>query len=124
MINTNEKLKNRIMKRVYFIWFVKSALPYLTLEIAAFAGFMYFVGRQIYVARVLEYSSSVLSANTAHPLIFVSFAFNLFLRTHLGVQLSIIGSLAMIFFLFRNIIDSAVQLTLAKSETELGRYTL
>jgi len=114
-------LKNKIMRRVYAIWFVKKALPYLAAETAAFAGFMFFLGQQVYVANVLKYSAEVLSGNMAHPLAFVSFAADLFLRTRLGVQISVIGSLAMIFFLFRNVISSAVQLTLAKGEFLTGR---
>jgi len=102
------------MRRVYFIWFGREVLPYFTVEVAAFAGFMYFLGQQIYVAKVLEYSTSVLSGNMAHPFVFLSFALDLFLRTHLGVQLALIGSLIMIAFLFKNIISSAVQLALAK----------
>lgn len=102
------------MRRVYFIWFGREVLPYLALEIAAFAGFMYFLGQQVYVARVLEYSTSVLSNNIGHPFVFLSFALNLFLRTQFGVQISIMGSLTMVFFLFHNLISSAVQLMLAK----------
>ncbi len=103
------------MRRVYGIWFVKKALPYIAVETAAFAGFLYFIGRSVYVAKVLEYGTSVLAGNMAHPAVFVSFAIDLFLRTKLGVQISVLGSLLMIVFLFRNLITSAAQLTLAKS---------
>lgn len=117
-MENNQKLKTKIMRNVYFIWFARKVLPYLALEAAAFIGFAYFLGQQVYVARVLEYSTSVLSANMAHPMIFMSFTMNLFLRTRIGVQLSIIGSMAMIFFLFRSVIGSATQLSLIK--TKLG----
>ena len=113
-------LKTKIMRKVYLIWFGRKVLPYIAFEAAAFAGFMYFLGEQVYVARVVEYTTSVLSNNMAHPTVFASFAIDLFLRTRLGVQFSIIGAMAMIFFLFRNIIGSAVQLALAKSETKFG----
>ncbi len=109
------------MRQVYAVWFVKKALPYLAAEAIAFAGFMYFLGQQVYVANVLEYSMAILSGNMTHPLAFISFAVDLFLRTRLGVQISVIGSLAMVFFLFRNVISSAVQLTLAKGEFLKGR---
>ena len=116
-------LKTKIMRKVYLIWFGRKVLPYIAFEAAAFAGFIYFFGQQVYVAKVMEYTSSVLTNNMAHPTVFASFAADLFLRTRLGVQLSIIGSMAMIFFVFKNIISSAVQLTLAKGETELGNKT-
>lgn len=108
------KVKNKIMRRVYFIWFGREVLPYLALEATVFIAFMYFIGQQVYMARVLEYSTSVLSANMANPFAFLSFALDLFLRTHIGVQISIIGSIAMIFFLFRNIISCAIQLALTR----------
>lgn len=116
-------LKTKIMRKVYLIWFGRKVLPYIAVEIAVFAGFMYFLGEQVYVAKVMEYATSVFSNNMAHPTVFASFAADLFLRTRLGVQLSVLGALAMIFFLFRNIIGAAVQLALAKGETELSNKT-
>ena len=116
-------LKTKIMRRIYFIWFGRKVLPYIAIETAVFSVFMYFLGEQVYIARVMEYATSVFSNNMAHPTVFASFAIDLFLRTRFGVQLSIIGSMAMIFFLFRNIIASAVQLSLAK-ETKSDLLTL
>lgn len=113
-MNQKNNLTIKIMRRVYLIWFGRKVLPYLALETAAFAGFVYFLGNQVYVARVMEYATSVLSNNMAHPTVFASFLVDLFLRTRLGVQLSILGAMAMVFFLFRNIIDSVIQLALAK----------
>ncbi|MDO8743260.1 MAG: hypothetical protein Q7J30_01735 [Candidatus Azambacteria bacterium] len=115
-------LKTKIMRRVYLIWFGRKVLPYIAFETAAFAGFMYFLSEQVYMARVMEYATSVLSNNMAHPTVFASFAVDLFLRTRFGVQISILGAMAMVFFLFRNIIGSAVQLALAK-ETKLTSRT-
>ena len=116
-------LKTKVMRRVYLIWFGRKVLPYVVVEIAVFAGFMYLLGSQVYVARVMEYAVSIFSNNMTHPTVFASFAVDLFLRTRVGVQLSILGAMAMIFFLYRNIIASAVQLALAKSETELSNRT-
>ncbi len=116
-------LKTKIMRKVYLIWFGRKVLPYIAFETAAFAGFIYFLGEQVYIARVMEYATSVFSNNMAHPTVFASFAVDLFLRTRLGVQISVLGAMAMVFFLFRNIIGSAFQLALAK-ETKLTNRTL
>lgn len=116
-------LKTKIMRRVYLIWFGRKVLPYVAVQIAAFAVFIYLLGEQVYVAKVVEYASSILFNNMAHPTVFASFAADLFLRTRLGVQLSVIGALAMVFFLFRNVIGAAVQLALAKGETKFGNKT-
>jgi len=123
-MNKKNNLKTKIMRRVYFIWFGRKVLPYIAVEMAAFAGFVYFLGEQVYMARVMEYTTSVLSNNIAHPTVFMSFAVDLFLRTRLGVQLSILGAMAMVFFLFRNIIGSAVQLALARNETKFDNKAL
>lgn len=108
------EIKTKIMRRVYLIWFVRKILPYVALETTGFVAFLYILGRQVYVARVIEYVSSVLDNNMAHPLYFASFVIHLFLRTHIGVQLSILGAIAMVFLLFRNVIDSAIQLSLLR----------
>lgn len=122
-MDQKNNLKTKVMRKVYLIWFGRKVLPHIAVQVAAFAAFMYFLGRQVYVAKVMEYAATVLSDNMAHPMSFVSFAVGLFLRTRFGVQLSIIGAIAMIFFLFRSIIGSAVQLALANGETEFGNKT-
>lgn len=126
MMNTmknKNQLSDRIMRRVYFIWFSRRVLPYLAVEATLFAAFLYLIGQQVYVAKVLEYATSIFASNMAHPEVFASFAMNLFIRTHVGVQISIIGSLLATFFLFRNLISSAFQLVAAK-ETKLDGQML
>ena len=118
-IKSKNQLSGRIMRRVYFIWFSKRVLPYLAVEAVLFASFLYLIGQQVYVARVLEYTTSVLASNLAHPTVFASFTADLFIRTRIGVQISVIGSLAATFFFFRNVIGSAFQLATAK-ETKLN----
>lgn len=112
------------MRKVYLIWFGRKVLPYLLIEILFFAGFLYLIGRQVYVANVIQYASSVLAANMAHPANFVSFALDVFLRTELGVQISVLGALLMVVFVFRDLIASAVQLALTKDETRLASQVL
>src|SRR3972149_5787269 len=114
----NSELKNRIMRRVYGIWFVKKVLPYVAAETAVFTGFLYFIGHEVYVANVIKYASSVLTGNMAHPMAFVSFALDIFIHTELVVQVSVLGALLMVSFVFRNLITSAAQFAIAKSETK------
>ncbi|OGG39604.1 hypothetical protein A2127_00345 [Candidatus Jorgensenbacteria bacterium GWC1_48_12] len=113
-MNEKNNLKTKIMRRVYGIWFVKKVLPYVAAEAAVFIGFLYFIGREVYIANVLQYTTSVLTADMAHPMAFVSFAMDMFIRTELGVQISLLGALLMATFVFRNLITSTVQLALAK----------
>ncbi|GEM_PF-2440786 len=120
MKNKNQ-LSDRIMRRVYFIWFGKKVLPYLAVETAVFAFFMYLIGHNVYVARVIEYTAQILAVDMAHPQAFLPFAMGIFIRTRFVVQLSVLGSLLMMVLLFKNIIASVVQLAFAKETKLIGR---
>jgi len=108
------------MRRVYFIWFVKKIFPYLLIELALFTGFLYLIGHYVFVSKVLQYASQILANNSIDPAIWSAFALHLFLKTKLIVQLSVLGSLAMVILVFKNFITSLTQLTLAKEETKLA----
>ena|SRR3989338_1455031 len=111
------KLKNKIMRRVYFIWFGREVLPYLAAEVLVFGAFLYMIGQYVYVANVLEYAATVLAKNMAHPLNFLAFSLDIFVRTKIIVQLSVIGSLLASLFLFKNFIKSIVQFKIVAEES-------
>ena len=117
--NTNNLLRQRIMRRVCFIWFAKKILPYLLIELALFAGFLYLIGYHVFVSRVLQYAGQVLANNSIDPAIWGVFAWHIFFKTKLVVQLSILGSLIMTILIFKNFITSWLQLTVVKEETKL-----
>lgn len=118
-MKTNILLQKRIMKRIYFIWFVKKIFPYLLIELTIFVGFLYLVGHYVFVSKVLQYAGQILANNSINPVVWTGFAFHIFFKTQLIVQLSVLGSLAMIILMFRNFMISATQLTLTKQETNL-----
>lgn len=113
-INTNNLLCQRIMKRVYFIWFAKKIFPYLLIELALFASFLYLIGHYVFVSKVLQYAGQILANNSIDPAIWSAFAWHIFFKTELVVQLSVLGSLVVIILMFKNFITSLIQLTLAK----------
>ncbi len=117
--NTNNLLCQRIMKRVYFIWFTKKIAPYFLIELALFASFLYLIGHYVFVSKVLQYASQILANNSIDPAVWSAFAWNTFIGTELIVQLSVLGVLAVVVLLFKNFITSFMQLTLAKEETKL-----
>ena len=117
--NTNNSLRERIMNRVYFIWFAKKIFPYLLIELTLFVSFLYLIGHYVFVSKVLQYADQILANNSIDPAIWSAFALHLFLKTKLVVQLAVLGSLAMTILVFKNFITSLVQLTLAKEETKL-----
>ncbi len=117
--NTNNLLRGRIMRRVYFIWFAKKIAPYFLIELAFFASFLYLIGHYVFVSKVLQYASQIFGNSSIDPVVWSAFALHLFFKTKLVVQLSVLGSLAMIVLIFKNFITSFIQLTLAKEETKL-----
>ena len=117
--NTNNLLCQRIMRRVYFIWFAKKIFPYLLIELTLLAGFLYLIGYYVFVAKVLQYAGQILANNSIDPAIWSAFALHIFFKTKLVVQLSILGSLVVTILMFKNFITSFMQLTLTKEETKL-----
>jgi len=122
--NTNNLLCGRVMRRVYFIWFTKKIFPYLLIESAFFAGFLYLIGHYVFVSKVLQYASQILANNSVNPAVWSAFAWNTFVGTELIVQLSVLGILAMVVLLLKNFITSFVQLVLSNAETNLARQSL
>lgn len=107
------------MRRVYFIWFAKEIFPYLLIELTLFAGFLYLIGHYVFVSKVLQYSGQILANNSIDPTVWSVFAWHIFFKTRLIVQLSVLGSLVVTILMFKNFITSFMQLTLAKEETKL-----
>ncbi len=122
--NTNNLLRKRIMKRVYFIWFAKKMVPYFLIELTLFASFLYLIGHYVFVSKVLQYASQILANNSVNPAVWSAFAWNTFIGTELIVQLSVLGVLAMLALLFKNFVTSFAQLILSNTETNLERQSL
>ena len=117
--NTNNLLCGRVMRQVYFIWFTKKIAPYILIELTLFAGSLYLIGHYVFVSKVLEYAAQIWGNSSIDPIVWSGFAFHLFFKTELIVQLAVLGSLAMIILMFKYIITSLTQLTLAKEETKM-----
>lgn len=123
-IKNNNQLCERVMRRVYFIWFVKKAAPYFLAEFSLFVCFAYLIGSNVFVSRVLQYASSVLANNSVDPFVWSAFAWNTFTGTEFIVQLSVLGILAMVVLLFKNFITSFAQLNVSNSETNFIKQSL
>lgn len=123
MINTmksKNQLQDRIMRRIYFIWFGRTIIPYIVIEGFIFSVFIYLIGQNVFVAKVMQYASLVLANQSEYPITLISFAIDIFLRTKLIVQISVLGSLAMFALIFKNFIASIIQFAHAKNETNFN----
>lgn len=120
-INKNKmgtKIQNRVMKRVYFIWFFRRILPYVALEVLIFGVFLYFVGEHAFVRVIVDNSiqKMLFSPNSLLP-----YVFDAALNTKLVVQVSLLGALAAMLLAFRNVLYAFIQLNVFKEETNLKR---
>ena len=123
-IKNNNTLCSRIMRRVYFIWFVKKVAPYFIVEFSLFVGFAYLIGKNVFVSKVLQYASQILANSSIDPATWSAFAWSTFTGTELIVQLSVLGVLAMVVLLFKNFITSFSRLTAPDVETNFIRQSL
>ena len=114
------QLSNKVMRRVYFIWFSKRVLPYIILEGFVFTISMYLISQNVFVAKVIQYASLVLANQSEYPMTLASFTFDVFLRTRPIVQVSVLGSLVMFLLLSKNFIASIIQLAHYRNETNLN----
>lgn len=114
MMKHKNQLQDRIMRRVYLIWFGRTIIPYIIIEGFIFSVFIYLIGQNVFVAKVMQYASLVLANQSEYPITLTSFAIDIFLRTKIIVQISVLGSVAMFALIFKNFIASIIQFAHAK----------
>ena len=118
-INTTNSLRKRIMRRVYFIWFMKRVAPYVLVELALFASSLFIIGHYVFVSKVVQYAGQIFGNSSVDPVVWANFVFHIFFKTRFIVQLSILGSLAMLVLVVKNFTSSLMQLALAGEETKM-----
>ena len=119
-IKSKNQLEGRIMRRIYFIWFGRTVLPYIIIEGLVFSVFIYLIGQYVFVAKVMQYASLVLANQSEYTITLTSFTLDIFLRTKLIVQISVLGSLTMFALVFKNLIACIIQLAHTKNETNFN----
>ncbi len=112
------KIQNQVMKKVYFIWFLKKVFPYVLAEIAVFAAFLYLVGKYTFVQVVADnFTRMLLTSPSALLFYFADAAIN----TKFVVQVSLVGATLAVILAFRNVLTAFIQLRVFKEETNLKR---
>src|SRR3989344_6807980 len=95
------KLKTKVMRRVYMITYLRRGLSPFALKCYASLALLWGVGRVVCVARVIENAPGL-----AHPMLNLSFFTNAFTHTHLVVQGLSLAILAFGIFLVRDLFSS------------------
>lgn len=87
-------LSRRVMRRVYAIWFVREVLPWVGLEVAAFAGIAMLMRAHVAIASVVENFQNICTMNgTGGCVTYMGYAFT---HTTVTVQLATIALLVLI----------------------------
>lgn len=84
-------LKQRIMRRVYAIWFVKQVLPWLVLHGVLMATVLYTLAERVFINHMLQ--NAALHTFARSPSMFAYYFFRAFLNTEILVQILVVGSL-------------------------------
>ncbi|OHB17958.1 MAG: hypothetical protein A2749_03020 [Parcubacteria group bacterium RIFCSPHIGHO2_01_FULL_45_26] len=84
--NTNNEIKSKVMRRVYIVSYIRRALSPMALKLYAVVFLLWGIGRQVFVAKVIENAPSFSS-----PLADLHFFTNAFLGTEFLVQILVLG---------------------------------
>jgi len=96
-----EFIKNRILWRVYFIWFLRRMLPIVLLQIAALVVLVKIFARNVFVSKVLE--NVVAASGFGYGEVF-KFLLAAFINAHFAVQAVIVISLGISALIIRDIV--------------------
>ena len=56
--NTNNEIKSKVMRRVYIVSYIRRALSPMALKLYAVVFLLWGIGRQVFVAKVIENAPS------------------------------------------------------------------
>jgi hypothetical protein len=105
-INTQLNIKNRVMKNVYTIWFVRRIAPVLILEVILFGALALGIASAVSVGKI--------AANAMHGIgdtkSLIGFFVAMFANTTLMVQVLAFSILAASFLLLRDMIRTSFYL--------------
>lgn len=102
--NINIQLKNRIMHRVYGIWFVRRVLPRLLIEGAVAFIIVRELANRVFVNHVL--SNAALHTFARTPLEFVQYFGRAFMNTESLTQILLAGSFILASLLVRDFLHT------------------
>ncbi len=98
-------LRNRILWKVYFMWFLRRIVPLIVLQIAVFALAIEIFAGNVFVSHVFQ-NAAVISEGSYWSVL--EFMFNSFLNTRPLTQIATLVILGIIALLIRDLIRMAV----------------
>ena len=107
-------IQNKVMRRVFLIWFSRKVLPYILIDSLALGFFAYLIGEYVFVRVVFENLTRILFSS---PDGLAAYVFGALWGTKPVVQVSLAASLAAFALAFKNVFGLFVQLGALKQET-------
>lgn len=102
-MNLREFIKNRILWRVYAIWFLRRIVPLVAVQIVIFTIALKIFARNVFVSKVLQNSAQV--ADAGYWAVF-KYLVSSFLNTHPITQIVILLALGVAALFLRDIARS------------------
>lgn len=99
-VTVNQFLKNRILWRVYFSWFLRRIVPLIVLQVAVFALVVRIFARNVYISMVFQ--NSAVAAADSYWVVLKYLLFS-FLNTRPLIQAAILVILGVLALLFRDL---------------------
>ncbi len=96
----NEFFKNRILWKIYAIWFMRRILPLILGQIIVLIIALWVFARKVFVGKVLENATGAADANFWD---FIKYILSAFLQTHTLVQIAILLGLGLGALIIRDI---------------------
>lgn len=99
-VTVNQFLKNRILWRIYLLWFLRRIMPLIVLQVAVFALVVRIFARSVYISMVFQ-NSAVVAASSYWAVL--KYLFVSFLNTRPLIQAAILVILGVLSLLFRDL---------------------
>lgn len=112
-------LSRRVMRRVYAIWFVREVLPWVGLEVAAFAGIAMLMRAQVAIASVAENFQNICTmSGTGSCIKFMGYAFT---HTNVVVQIASVALVALLSVIAYDFVRSFRRSVVALAQSRWAR---
>lgn len=105
------KFRGEILRKIYRVWLFRKLLPILVGEILLLAVVLYFLGRAVFVQRVLENLLNVLFSS---PSKIVFFGYSAFVNSTLATKILTAVGAAALALLLRSITQGILRLILVR----------
>lgn len=105
------KFRGEVLNKVYRVWLFRKLLPVLLAEVLALTLVLYFLGRTVFIQRVIENALNVLFLN---PPQIVAFGVDAFSGATFLTQIFSIAVIAFLALLVRHLTQGLLRLILVK----------